>query len=176
MRTDPGRRRHGVVRSAVSLVTVAFGVVLIAGCASPTAVGRHGASGPATSVTATSNDGTRLRVPGQRPAVLYFLSTSCAPVGLPAISSTKNSHPAADYVAVDIDQGVSPGQVRQYLAAAGAGGLAVAADADGAAMAAYRVSAEGTIVVVGPHGGVTYSGVDPSAGRLATAVTTAVSR
>jgi hypothetical protein len=60
--------------------------------------------------------------------VLYFFATSCAPVGLSAMSSTSDSHPDADYVAVDIDQRISAGQVRQYLAAAGAGGLAVAAD------------------------------------------------
>ncbi len=155
---------------------VALGVAAVAGCAGSTTGSGHGSSGPAASVAATASDGAGLRVPGDRPAVLYFFSTSCAPVGLSAMSSTNNSHPDADYVAVDIDQGVSAAQVRQYLAAAGAGGLAVAADSGGAAMAAYRVSAEGTIVVVGSHGGVTYSGVDPSAGQLATAVTTAVSR
>jgi hypothetical protein len=99
---------------------------------------------------------------------------SCGGPGAQTFADAQKAHPdSADYIAIDIDQGQTSHDVRDFLTSAGAPGLAIATDPQGALMTAYAMAAEGTTIVVDPHGNTVYTGVLPPAEQIANAVTTA---
>jgi thiol-disulfide isomerase/thioredoxin len=129
--------------------------------------------GAAASFTATAADGREIPVPGDKPTVLYFYSASCGSCieGARSVAQAQQQAPdAANFVAVALDPGSTQSDIRNFLAAAEATGLAGAPDDDYSLMRAYQVQSVSTAVVLDAAGQTVYTGVEPTADQLSAAV------
>jgi hypothetical protein len=157
--------------SAFTVAVTAFAVTVTACGGQATGA----AGGRAPRFTAIAADGSPVQVPGARPVVMDFVSTGCD-TGLATLAQAKAADPGADFIAVDIDPAATAAQTQAILTAAGAPGLATAADPRGDLAVAYRIQAVGTTVVQAPDRTVVYTGIGPSRATITSAITAAAHR
>lgn len=142
-----------------------------AGAASSTA----GSSNAAIAFTATTLSGDQVDVPGRKPSVIFFFSSSCGSCGpgARALAEAQASTPDVNYIAVDIDPSESVEVVREFLTANHASTLAYARDTDATLTRAYQVTQLSTAVVLDASGSEVYRGVDPTPTQIHSALTKA---
>jgi hypothetical protein len=187
----PRRRRAGL--PAIGLAAVAA-AVLVASCSTdPATRGRtSGSAGSAASdsrgaatgqAALTTIDGTAVRVPGNKPSVLVFLSINCADcaeaartlaqVEAATKATARAAHLAAAkarFLGVDMDRGVSGQTVTDFLQSVGAAGLPTVLDQKGALSGTYQVTALSTVLVIDSAGKVKFRAINPSPPKILAAV------
>ena len=179
------RRRAGP--ALIGLIAVAA-AVLLAGCsASPAPRGHGAAPGPrgaaANQASLTTIDGVSVRVPGDRPSVLVFLSITCAAcadvartlaqVESATTATARAAHLArtkALFLGVDMDRGTSGKAVADFLHSVGAEGLPTVVDEKAVLSGTYQVTALSTVLVVDSKGQVRFRAVNPSQAKILAAV------
>jgi hypothetical protein len=172
----PPRRRWALL-AGVGVVVIAV-LALAYTALSPTpapAPGSAVAVAQATSFTASTPSGQHVAVPGGKPSVVFFFSATCGP-GAHALAVAQQATPGANYVAVDIDPRETIADVRQFLTANQADGLAYATDTGASLTRAYQLTQLSTAIVLDPQGTVVYRGVDPTPNQIRAALTTAGAR
>ncbi|MEU0670660.1 TlpA disulfide reductase family protein [Streptomyces lavendulocolor] len=124
----------------------------------------------------TTVDNKKIKVPGDKPIGLFFFTPGCSSCaeGMKSLArATDTVGDKADVLAVDMNPGDSEQAILEFLRYADAAHLPVAVDQDAALTRAYGVSALSTLVVVDPAGKVTFKATDPSAEKIAAALTKA---
>lgn len=171
----------GVGVAVIALLAVAYTAFSPAspprpGAATSSTAGAGGDS--ASGFAATTLSGQQLTVPGGKPSVLFFFSVDCGSCGpgAQALAQAQEANPGANYVAVDVDPGETSADVREFLTANQAGGLAYALDTDASLTRAYQLTQLSTAVVLDATGTIVYRGVDPTPDQIRTALTTAGAR
>jgi thiol-disulfide isomerase/thioredoxin len=184
-------------RPLVGLATIAAAVVLASCCAAcstnPGTRGRSaaatdsaasGAAGAATGQAAlTTLDGAAVRVPGNKPSVLVFLSITCADcadaartlarVEAATQATARAAHLAtakARFLGVDMDRGASGQAVTAFLHSVGADGLPTVLDQKAVLSGAYQVTALSTVLVIDSAGRVKFRAINPSPAKILAAV------
>ncbi|MCA1695223.1 MAG: redoxin family protein [Actinobacteria bacterium] len=175
----PPRRRWALL-AGVGVVVIAV-LALAYTALSPTpapAPGSAAAGAQATSFTASTPSGQHVAVPGGKPSVVFFFSATCGTCGpgAHALAVAQQATPGANYVAVDIDPSETIADVRQFLTANQADGLAYATDTGASLTRAYQLAQLSTAIVLDPQGTVVYRGVDPTPNQIRAALTTAGAR
>jgi hypothetical protein len=174
-------------RALVAVVAIAA-AVLLASCSTNLATPAHSAAssprGAASGqVVLTMIDGAAVRVPGNKPSVLVFLSVNCADcadaartlarVEAATMATARAAHLAttkARFLGVDMDRGVSGQTVADFLHSVGAAGLPAVVDQKAVLSGAYQVTALSTVLVVDAAGKVTFRAVNPSPAKIVAAV------
>lgn len=183
-RRRPGGQPRGV-RSAIAAAAVA--ALACASCSASPATQVPSRSGHGSAATSqarfTTLDGAAVRVPDSRPSVLVFLSTNCADCADVARTLTRVeaateataraahlSTAKARFLGVDTDRGASAETVADFLHSVGAEGLSTVLDPKAVLFSTYRVTALSTVLVIDSAGRVTFRAINPSAGKILTAV------
>lgn len=180
----PGRRwalGAGVGVAVIALLAVAYTAFSPASPPRPgAATSSTAGAGPAAAagLTATTLSGQQLTVPGGKPSVLFFFSVNCGSCGpgAQALAQAQQANPGANYVAVDVDPSETSADVREFLTANQAGGLAYALDTDASLTRAYQLTQLSTAVVLDATGTTVYRGVDPTPDQIQAALSTAGAR
>jgi hypothetical protein len=186
-----GRFAHHEARRASGVRVIAAAVLLASGCAacstntasharSPTPSPRHAA---ASQAALTTIDGAAVRVPGNRPSVLVFLSITCADCAdvartLAQVEAATNATARAAHLAttkarflgVDMDRGASGKAVADFLHSVGADNLPTVVDQKAVLSGTYQVTALSTVLVIDSAGHVTFRAVNPSQAKILAAV------
>lgn len=160
------RPRHALAVAAVALAG------LLAGCAVQHSPSAHGpqqpAAGTAATFTVRTVAGTTTTLPGSRPVVLLFFSVECGGCGpsARALATAQAADPAAaDFAAIN-EAGETAPSIDGFLRANHASTLGYSIDTTGALVARYGVSQLSTVVILDPHGVVTYRAVEPDAATI----------
>jgi hypothetical protein len=185
------RRRRLPGRARVGLVAVAAAALVVPCCVAcgtnPATPGRTAASGPRGAATGqaalTTIDGAAVRVPGNKPSVLVFLSMTCADcadaaralarVEAATKATARAAHLAtakARFLGVDMDRGASGQAVTDFLHSVGAAGLPTVLDQKAVLSGAYQVTALSTVLVIDSTGRVTFRAINPSPAKILAAV------
>lgn len=177
------RRRWPMVAGAGVGVIAVFAVAYTALSPAPartpgpptTAGAVEGQPSVATALTATTLSGQKVIVPGGNPSVVFFFSVNCGSCGpgAQALARAQKVNPSANFVAVDVDPSESTTDVRKFLTANQAGGLAYLLDTHGSHARAYQLTALSTAVVLDAAGTEVFRGVDPSPDQIRAALTKA---
>jgi thiol-disulfide isomerase/thioredoxin len=181
------RRLRG--RSLIGLAAIAAAVLLASCGTNPATRGRTAASasglrGAATGQAAlTTIDGAAVRVPGDKPSVLVFMSINCADcadaartlarVEAATKATARAAHLAttkARFLGVDMDRGVSSQTVADLMHSVGAAGLPTVLDQKAVLSGAYQVTALSTVLVIDPTGRVRFRAINPSPAKIVAAV------
>ncbi len=185
---SPGGRSPGgrIQRTMATGIVVA--AVLLAGCraATPatdagTTAGTAGAAS-AQSVTVRALGGQRIRIPSERPTVVYFFSAGCgsciqgARALVQANTQSQTAQSAATFLAVDLDPTEPPQVIGAFVRAAGNPDLPAVSDRDAALSRRYQVTALSTLVVIDPTGRVSYRAVEPGPAQILDAIAKAARR
>jgi thiol-disulfide isomerase/thioredoxin len=187
VRRRSGRRRRQRGQPLIGMVVIATAVLLASCSTSPATRAHTAASGPRGAATGrvvlTTIDGAAVRVPGNRPSVLVFLSMTCADCADAARSlaqveaATKATARAAHlatakarFLGVDMDRGASGQAVTDFLHSVGAAGLPTVLDQKAVLSGAYQVTALSTVLVIDPAGRVTFRAINPSPAKILAAV------
>lgn len=169
----------GVALALIAVLAVAYTALSPAPAPAPgSAASATAAGGQATSFTASTPSGQHVAVPGGKPSVVFFFSATCGTCGpgAHALAQAQQATPGANYVAVDIDPSETITDVRQFLTANQADGLAYATDTGASLTRAYQLTQLSTAIVLNPQGTVVYRGVDPTPNQIRAALTTAGAR
>lgn len=174
--------RGSVVRRATLVVVLGLlGLTAACGDTSPasTAAAQQTSAAAARDnsgagiVTAHRAAGGTVAVPDGKPAVVYFFAPSCYSciAGTKAVAAAQAQAPeAADYVAVNLDPGQNTEDVAAFLNAADGAELLRTTDTEGSLATGFGVRALGTLLVLDADGAPVYTGIDPPAGEITTAV------
>jgi thiol-disulfide isomerase/thioredoxin len=186
-----GRFARYEVRRPLGVLVTAAAVVLAsccAACTTNTATGPRNATpsargAAAGQATLTTIDGMSVRVPGNRPSVLVFLSITCAACAdvartLAQVEAATNATARAAHLArtkalflgVDMDRGTSGKAVADFLHSVGAEGLPTVVDEKAVLSGTYRVTALSTVLVVDSAGRVRFRAVNPGQTKILAAV------
>jgi hypothetical protein len=170
--TPRNRRRLALVVTAAVIAVIAAAAVLYSAFSpqpskGPTP-GENG--GAATTLTARTNSGTQVTVPGARPAAVLFFSVECGTCGptAQALAQTQTQTPpgAANFVAIDIAPAETESEVTGFLTANGAKGFAYAIDTDTSWARRFNVNHLSTVVVLDTTGKEVFRAVEPSNEQL----------
>lgn len=115
----------------------------------------------------------KIRVPGDKPTALFFFSVGCGECagGAKSLATAgKELNGTAGVLAVDMDPSESPQTIRQFLDYIKAPELPAAIDTGAALSQKYKVAALSTLIVVDPHGTVTYRATDPGPDQIQAAL------
>jgi thiol-disulfide isomerase/thioredoxin len=181
-----GRRRRERGQPLIGTVVIAAAVLLASCGTSPATRAHSAASGPRAAtgrVVLTTIDGAAVRVPGNRPSVLVFLSMTCADcadaartlaqVEAATKATARAAHLAAAkarFLGVDMDRGASGQAVTDFLHSVGAAGLPTVLDQKAVLSGAYQVTALSTVLVIDQAGRVTFRAINPSPAKILAAV------
>ena len=88
----------------------------------------------------------------------------------------RNAPQGANYVAVDVAPSETSADITSFLAQNNASSMAYATDTNAQLISAYQVNQLSTAVVLNASGTVVFRAVDPSAGQIRDALTTAGAR
>ncbi|MBP2356002.1 thiol-disulfide isomerase/thioredoxin [Kribbella aluminosa] len=177
-------------RSRRAALTVAATVLIAAGAAACGAQDPGAASGTGTGSTATSPGaaaatemttigGAKLKLPGDKPAALFFFSVGCGECVNGASSLAQAGQALggkASVVAVDMDPSESPKTIGEFLGSIDGPNLPVVIDKGAALSQKYTVAAPSTLIVVDPAGQVTFRATDPGPDKIQAALETAGAR
>jgi thiol-disulfide isomerase/thioredoxin len=111
----------------------------------------------------TIND-EKIKVPGSKPAALFFFSVGCGECVGGAESLARASEALngkASVLAVDTDPSESPQTIQQFLGYIKAPELPPVIDKGATLSQRYKVAALSTLIVVDPSGMVTFRATDP---------------
>jgi hypothetical protein len=187
------RRRPLPGRARVGLAAIAAAALLASCSTDPAPRGRSAASdgsaasGPGAAATRqaalTTIDGAAVRVPGNEPSVLVFLSITCADcadaartmarVSAAAKATARAAHLAttkAAFLGVDMDRGASAEAVTDFLHSVGADGLPTVVDQKATLSGTYQVTALSTVLVIDSAGRVRFRAIKPSSAAILAAV------
>lgn len=123
--------------------------------------------------------GNTVRVPGGKPAALFFFSVGCGECAGGAKSLAKAAHAVgskADFLAVDTDPSESGQTIAKFLNVVGSPALPAAIDTGAVLSRRFQVSALSTLVVLDSAGKVTYRATDPDPGQITAALNKAGAR
>lgn len=195
--TTGGRSTGDRIQRAMATGIVVAAVLLLAGCraaapATPdadagTTAGAAGATSTAgaasaRSVTVRALGGQRIRIPSERPTVVYFFSATCgsciqgAHALVQAQQQAQAAQTAATFLAVDLDPTEPPQVIGEFVRAAGNPDLPAVSDRDAALSRRYQVTALSTLVIIDPTGRVTYRATEPSPAQILDAIAKAARR
>lgn len=176
-----GRRRWSIAGATAAVVAVALlgtvaarnaqdravGSATADAAAAPVTVSGSGAEvgAVAPAVTASALDGGQVRIPADRPSVVFFFAGwcgSCIPEAT-ALGQLQRKHgDDVDIVAVDIDSGDTREMISEFMAAAGSPEYPVVHDKTDAIRAAYEVASLDVTVITDASGKVVYRDSVPS--------------
>lgn len=140
--------------------------------------GGAGAAGKGSSIapaTVQTVSGTKLTVPGNKPALLYFFTASCSSCAAGATTvgaGVRKAGAGVQAIAVDLDPGEPVQVIHDFMRSVGNPPLSVVRD-DGTLLKRFNVDALGLTVVLNKTGRVVYRGVDPTAAQTAAAIAAA---
>jgi hypothetical protein len=187
------RLRHPPGPARVGLVAITVAALLASCTTNPATRGRSAAStgsatagphGAATGQAAlTTIDGAPVRVPGNKPSVLVFLSITCAAcadaaralaqVEAATTATARAAHLAttkARFLGVDMDRGVSRQTVTDFLHSIGADHLPTVVDQNAVLSGTYQVTALSTVLVIDSTGRVRFRAINPSPAKILAAI------
>ncbi|MEJ7704375.1 MAG: redoxin domain-containing protein [Geodermatophilaceae bacterium] len=169
------RRRWAILAGVGVAVLAVLAVVYTVLSPAP---GGSGQASADTSFTASTLTGQEVTVPGGKPTVIFFFSATCGScaAGAQALADAQQTNPEANYVAVDIDPSETADDVREFLTANQAEGLAYATDTNGSISRAYEVTRLSTAVVLDSEGAEVSREVEPTLDQILAALTAAGSR
>lgn len=186
------------MRGAVHAGLAAVVAVWLASCSTGPANGSGVTNaGPAASAAhrgvdnptvLTTIDGATVRVPGNRPSVLVFMSTNCAScadaakalvqVEAATKATARAAHRAkgtARFLGVDMDVGAYAQTVRGFLQSVGAAHLPTVVDNKEVLASIYHVLALSTVLIIDSAGRVTFRAINPTRAKLQAAINAAIS-
>lgn len=168
---QPSSRRRLVLIAiaAAAILGIAF-VLYSALSPSSKQTASQPAAGPAETFTAQTLQGEQITVPdSSRPSVLMFFSVACGACG-PTAQGLGQAQQAtgtkANFIAVNIDPADSEQDIKDFLTANQATGLAYARDTNAALMNAYQATQMSTVVVLDTSGETAFRAVEPSADTI----------
>ncbi|GAB7145672.1 thioredoxin-like domain-containing protein [Mycobacterium riyadhense] len=178
-RAAPRSRRRLVWIAVAAAAVLAIAVVLYSALsrsnnqtAPEPAAGPGETAAPVASATFTAQtlQGQQITVPdGSRPSVLLFFSVACGGCGptAHALGQAQQATGAkATFVAVNIDPADSEQDIKDFLTANQATGLAYTRDTNATLMSTYQATQVSTVVVLDTSGRTAFRAVEPGADTI----------
>ena len=174
-------RRRWVLATSAALVAaavlaVAYTALYPRAAARPVTSGAGSPAAAPTSFAATAVSGRQVvQIPGGKPSILFFFSSTCGSCGPGArsLAQAQRDLAHANYVAVDVDPSDTVANVRAFLIANGASTLTYTMDPAARLTQVYQINQLSTAVVINASGGTVYRGVDPTPSQIRRALTKA---